>query len=69
VAWIRGTPPNFDSIERITVAEVLSLVEKSAPDTSTAAAPDEPSPIGGIAVLLAGFVGGVIGWRRRVRTR
>jgi hypothetical protein len=70
VAWIRGTPPNFfDSIERITVAEVFSLVGKTAPDTSTTALPDEPSPIGGIAVLLAGFVGGVIGWRRGVPTR
>lgn len=71
VAWIRGTPPDFfDSIERITVAEVFSLVGTTAPDTAIAVLPDEPSsPIGGIAVLLAGFVGGVIGWRRGVTNR
>ncbi len=65
VAWIRGTPPDFAGIERITVAEAFSLVGKTPPDTATAAPPPGSTlPIGGMAVLLAGLMGGVIAWRR-----
>ena len=70
VAWIRGTPPDFAGIERITVAEALALVGLTPGDTSTASPPTEPiAPLGDVAFLLAGLAGWVVAWRWRFSTR
>lgn len=66
VAWIGGTATDFAGIERMTVAEVFLLVGQTPPETATAAPSTDgtPPPIGFVAAVLAGLVGGAIAWRR-----
>ncbi len=68
VAWIRGGPAYLEPADRLTVAQVFTLLGRTPPATSTA-----PLPRGGdgLPILLAGpAVAGLIGSlavRRRMR--
>ena len=70
VAWIRGIPPAFAGIERITVAQAFALVGLAPPETAMASQPIEPVvPLESAAVLLVGLAGWAIAWRRRFPAR
>ncbi|MEA2519168.1 MAG: hypothetical protein QOF49_1248 [Chloroflexota bacterium] len=65
VAWIRGTPWDFVGVETITVADVFRLLDLTPPDTSTVPErPVERLPVGVLAALLIGALGGGLAWRR-----
>ncbi len=64
-ASIRGEPWG-DSYERITEPEIFERLGLDAPDTGLAT-PDPPAdaqPLGPLALVVSGFVGLVLGWRR-----
>jgi hypothetical protein len=70
-AWVRGTPPEGEGVERITVNDTFRLLGLTPPQTSTAAvvaAPPaaDPRPFALIAAGIAGFLAGA--WRGRRAT-
>jgi hypothetical protein len=64
-AWIKGTPPD-GGYERISVRDTFVLLDMKPPDTSIAAAGiEDPFPLAGLTVLLAGVATAVIVLLRR----
>jgi hypothetical protein len=65
VAWLRGTPPPYEGIETVTLAELSELLGFEIADTSTAALGPLPRPSSVLPLLvLPGLVGFLLGWRR-----
>lgn len=62
-AWIRGTPPEADGVERITVSEAFRLLGLEPPQTSTA--PARTAPWHPVALLVAAVVGLLLARARR----
>ena len=65
VAWIRGTPPPYEGIETVTLAELSERLGFEIADTSTAPpGPPGRPPSVPLPLLLPGLVGLFLGWRR-----
>jgi hypothetical protein len=69
VAWIRGTPVEYEGIERVTVSSAFRVLGLEPPDTATLpTAPGRFRLSDGIA-LLAGLIGAAAAIRMTSRSR
>jgi hypothetical protein len=71
VAWIRGTPLEYEGIERTTVADAFRVLGLQPPDTSMSRPPNQGVPFGALMALIAlsTATAATVGLARRFRLR
>lgn len=68
VAWIRGAPPDWIGVERITLEEAFALIGLDPPDTSTEQEPaDQPRVSPALLAVLTGLLTLLVGALRLTR--